>query len=431
MQQVGGPGQDVMPEEARRFVNDALRSVPLEGRSLCVVVPDSTRTCPLPLLLGAVHGAVHGRVSRLTVLIALGTHAPMDETQLATHLGYRPGRLAETYPGTTVVNHEWWVPEALTVVGEIPAPDVAELSEGRFDEPVVVRVNRHVVDHDVVLVVGPVFPHEVVGFSGGNKYFFPGVAGREVIDLSHWLGALITNAEIIGTPGVTPVRAVIDRAASLIPSERLCLAAVVASGSHERLNEEPNATMSTGLHSLAFGTPEEAWAASAGVSAQTHVRYLDRPVRRVLSLVAGRYDELWTAAKGMFKVEPVVADGGEVVLYAPQVTEVSRTHGAEIEKIGYHCRDYFTGQWERFGDVSRSVLAHSTHLRGGGTYDPVLGEERCRVTVTLATGMDEARTRALGLAYRDPASIDPDEWARDPDTLVVPNAGEILFRLRS
>ncbi|REF37978.1 lactate racemase domain-containing protein [Thermasporomyces composti] len=413
--QVGGPGVELSSEEARRFVRERLRSVPLEGRSLCVVVPDSTRSCPLPLLLRGVHEAVHGRVSRLTVLIALGTHPPMSDAQLATHLGYAESGLAATYPGTSVVNHEWWDPDALVEVGVIPAAEVAELSGGRLTESVVVRVNRHVVEHDVVLVVGPVFPHEVVGFSGGNKYFFPGVAGREVIDTSHWLGALIGSARIIGTLGVTPVRALIDRAASLIPSERLCLAAVVASGT---------AT----LHALTFGTPEEAWARAAEVSARTHVRYLDRPVRRVLSLVSERYDELWTAAKGMYKVEPVVADGGEVVLYAPHVREVSRTHGAAIEKVGYHCQEYFTGQWERFRDVPRSVLAHSSHLRGAGSYDPEHGE-RCRITVTLATGLDEATTRALGLEYRDPASIDVDEWAGDPDTLVVPDAGEVLFRL--
>ncbi|MGW0231810.1 lactate racemase domain-containing protein [Actinopolymorpha singaporensis] len=411
------PGTTVPAEQAAAFVAERLAGVPLEGRSLCVVVPDSTRSCPLPLLLGAVHEAVHGRVSRLTVLVALGTHPAMPEEALAAHLGYGPGELERTYPGTTVVNHEWWTPEALVSLGDIPAAEVAEVTEGRFEEPVTVRINRHVVDSDVVLVLGPVFPHEVVGFSGGNKYFFPGVAGREIIDLSHWLGALISNVEIIGTPGLTPVRALIDRAAARIPAERLCLAVVVASGTKD-------------LHALAFGTPEEAWAAAAEVSAQTHVRYLDRPVRRVLSLVSPRYDELWTASKGMYKVEPVVADGGQVVLYAPHVHEVSRTHGTLIEKIGYHCRDYFTEQWERFADMPRSVLAHSTHVRGAGRYDPEHGE-RCRITVTLATGLDEQRTRALNLDYLDPAAVDAEEWARDPETLVVPNAGEVLFRLRT
>jgi nickel-dependent lactate racemase len=278
-----------------------------------------------------------------------------------------------------------------------------------------VRINRNVVEHDVTLIVGPVFPHEVVGFSGGNKYLFPGVSGRELINLSHWLGALITSAEIIGTRGITPVRALINEAASLVPGERHCFSVVTQSRTHN-------------LHAMAFGSPEAAWEAAADVAAQTHIRYLDAPVRRVLSLIPAKYDDMWTGAKGFYKVEPIVADGGEVVLYAPHITEISTTH-PQIAEIGYHCRDYFVGQWDRFKDHQWGDLAHSTHLRGAGTWDPVEGE-RDRVAVTLATGIPEALTRSINLGYRDPATIDPEAWATDPDTLVVPDAGEDLYRLR-
>ena len=215
-------------DQVTGFVQEQLAAHPFDGRSVCVLVPDATRTCPLPLLLRAVHGALHGRVSRLTVLVALGTHAPMGEEALAVHLGYEPGRLEETYPGTTVVNHEWWKPETFADLGTVPASRIVELSEGRMDLDVPVLLNRAVVEHDVALVLGPVLPHEVVGISGGNKYFFPGVAGQKIIDVSHWLGALITSAEIIGTTGITPVRALIDDGAALIPSEKLALCAVTA-----------------------------------------------------------------------------------------------------------------------------------------------------------------------------------------------------------
>jgi nickel-dependent lactate racemase len=183
------------------------------------------------------------------------------------------------------------------------------------------------------------------------------------------------------------------------------------------------------LHAITYGGTEDAWAAAADIAAEVDVVYLDSPVRRVLSLVSDRYDELWTAAKGMYKVEPVVADGGRVVVFAPHVTEISRTHGPSIHKVGYHCRDYFVRQWDQFRDLPWGVLAHSTHLRGSGTYDEAAGEH-CRIEVTLATGIDEQTTRALGLSYLDPASIDVAEWRKDPDTMVVPNAGEILYRLR-
>jgi nickel-dependent lactate racemase len=434
---VGGADRILGEEEVERFVEEQLAGIDADGRSVCVLVPDGTRSFPLPLLVRAVHRALHGRASRLTVLVALGTHAPMDADALAAHLGYAGRILSDVYPATEVRNHEWWKPETFAHLGTIPAARVEELSEGRMSLDVEVLLNRAVVDHDIALVVGPVLPHEVVGMSGGNKYFFPGVAGQKIIDVSHWLGALITSAEIIGTTGLTPVRALIDDGAALIPAEKYAFCGVTAEalsadedygaagdGGHAR-----DAAQDPSLHSLSFGDCVSSWASAAEVSAATHVTYLDRPVRRVLSIVPQMYDEIWTGAKGFYKVEPVVADGGEVILYAPHIREIAGSH-PQIHEIGYHCRDYFVKQWERFSGVHWGVLAHSTHLRGAGTYDPATGEERLRVDVTLATGIPEDVCRAVNLGYRDPATIDVDDFAADPDTLVVPRAGEVLFRLR-
>ncbi len=414
MAQIGGAGQLLEAGDVEGFVRDRLDAVRVDGRSVCVLVPDGTRSCPLPLLLSAVHRALHGRVSRLTVLVALGTHAAMSERALAAHLGCAPGRVAQRYPGMTAVNHAWWDAAACTEVGTITAGRVAELSGGLLRHEVRVRINRAVIEHDLTLIVGPVFPHEVAGFSGGNKYMFPGVSGREFIDLSHWLGALITSAETIGTTGATPVRSLIDEAAAMVPGQRLAFCVVTMAHAAD-------------LHAVTFGEPKAAWAAATDVSAQVHIRYLDSPVRRVLSLIPARYEDLWTGAKGFYKVEPVVADGGQVVLYAPHIREIASTHPA-IEQIGYHCRDYFVRQWDRFEHLHWGDLAHSTHLRGAGTFDEA--GERDRVTVTLATGISAARTRAVNLDYLDPAGIDPVGWARDPGTLVVPDAGEELYRLR-
>lgn len=416
---IGGPDRVLDPEEVTAFVHEQLAAHDLDGKSVCVLVPDGTRSCPLPLLLGAVHRALHGRASAMTVVIALGTHAGMSEVALARHLGYAVGALEATYPGMTVVNHQWWDPSTFADLGTIPGSRIEHLSEGRLSMDVRVLLNRAVVEHDVALVVGPVLPHEVVGISGGNKYFFPGVAGQEIIDISHWLGALITSAEIIGTTAVTPVRALIDEGAALIPAEKLAFSVVgAADGRHEQ-----------SLHSISFGDTIASWASAAEVCAATHVTYLDAPVHRVLSLVPAMYQDIWTGAKGFYKLEPVVADGGEVILYAPHITELSTMH-PEIAGIGYHCRDYFVKQWDRFKHLHWGVLAHSTHLRGAGTYDAETGVEELRVQVTLATGIPEQVCRAANLGYLDPASADIDAYASDPGTLVVPRAGEVLFRLR-
>ncbi len=414
----GGPDGVLMSEEVTSFVREQLAAQDLDGKSVCVIVPDATRSCPLPLLLGAVHGALHGRASTMTVLVALGTHAAMSSEALARHLGYAEGNLEATYPGLTVRNHEWWDPTTFAHLGVIPASRVEELSEGRLSQDVPVRLNKAVVEHDVALVVGPVLPHEVVGMSGGNKYFFPGVAGQEIIDISHWLGALITSAEIIGTTATTPVRALIDEGAALVPADKLAFCVVGEATGDDQA-----------LHSISFGDTKASWASAAEVSAATHVTYLDAPVHRVLSLVPKMYADIWTGAKGFYKLEPVVDDGGEVILFAPHITEISAMH-PEIADIGYHCRDYFVKQWDRFKHLHWGVLAHSTHLRGAGTYDAQTGVEELRVQVTLATGIPEEVCRAANLGYLDPDSVDIDSFAADPDTFVVHRAGEVLFRLR-
>jgi nickel-dependent lactate racemase len=151
----------------------------------------------------------------------------------------------------------------------------------------------------------------------------------------------------------------------------------------------------------------------------------------VLSCAPPMYDELWVAGKCMYKLEPVVADGGELIIYAPHMSEISLTHGKLIREIGYHCRDYFLRQWDRFGEYPRGVIAHSTHVRGVGSF--VDGTENCRVRVTLASQIPPEVCAAINLGYRDPATIDVESFAdrEQEGVLLVRKAGEQLYRLDS
>jgi lactate racemase len=400
--------------EVHGIVAQAVATIDPRWRRILVLVPDGTRTMPLPQMVELLGETLGRRVDALDYLVALGTHRPLGDEALGRLIGRT---VVDGRTGTTrVFNHLGTDRRELVHLGTIPAAEIAALTGGVMAEDMPVTLNRLVLEYDALLVCGPVFPHEVVGFSGGNKYFFPGIAGPEVINLTHWLGALISSYAVIGA-GYTPVRAVIDRAASLIPRPKLCLAAVVTHA---------------GLNGLFFGEPHEAWQAAAALSSRVHVVWVEEPFRRVLSVMPEMYEDLWTAAKGMYKVEPAVADGGEVVIYAPHLTEVSYVHGPAIEAIGYHCRDYFLNQWDRFSHVPGGVLAHSTHLAGLGRYDPATGVETPRVRVTLATGIAEERCRRLNLGYLDPARVDVGEWRRRADggVLVVPRAGEMLFRVR-
>jgi nickel-dependent lactate racemase len=336
----------------------------------------------------------------------------MDDGALSRLVGapVQGGRVGPT----RIFNHRWDLPDTFCTLGSLSAEETCALSQGMLSLEVSVKVNKLVLDYEHLVVCGPVFPHEVVGFSGGNKYFFPGVSGPELINFTHWLGALITSREMIGTRE-TPVRQAIDQAASLIPRPRSCLSLVVKG---------------EGLAGLYAGAPEDAWSAAAKLSAKLHVVYVERPLRRVLSVMPEMYDDLWTAAKGMYKLEPAIADGGEVVIYAPHIDEISYTHGALIDQVGYHVRDYFVKQWERFKHYPWGALAHSTHLRGAGVFED--GVEKPRIRVTLATGISRERCERVNLGYLDPDTIDLDEWQnrQDEGILLVHKAGEMLYRVK-
>ena len=415
---VAGTGhldRTLVADEIRQLIVAAAGELNLEGKRILTIIPDGTRTIPMPLLFEMLQQEIGTRATACDYLVALGTHHLMRDAQLSKLVGQSV--INGVCGASKVTNHRWDLAETFTELGVIPQTKVAQISAGLLDEAIPVRINRMVFDYDQVLICGPVFPHEVVGFSGGNKYLFPGIGGPEMIGQTHWLGALLGSYELIGTFS-TPVRELIDTAAVMVKTPVACLSLVVTKD---------------GVAGAYFGPATESWRAAANLSSQLHIEWVDRPFQRVLSVMPTLYDDLWTAAKGMYKVEPALADGGEVVIYAPHITEVSYTHGADIDRIGYHCRDYFLQQWERFKNVPRGVLAHSTHLRGQGTYNSQTGTEKTRVRVTLATGIPEERCRNLNLGYLDPASIRPDEWTgREAEGIqIISRAGETLYRLRA
>ena len=401
-------------EEISQTVHEGLGTLAVDGKRVLIIIPDGTRTMPMPLMFDLFERELAARVAALDYLVALGTHPMMTDEQLSKLLGRQVvgGKAGKS----NILNHHWEVPETFVTLGVIPAKEIGEITSGVLEKEIPVRLNRMILDYDQIIICGPVFPHEVVGFSGGNKYFFPGIGGSEIINQTHWTGALMTNYKIIGA-GYTPVRAIIDRAAGMIDRPVACFALVVTHG---------------GVEGVYFGSAQEAWKAASDLSARKHIIYVKKPFSRVLSVMPTLYDDLWTGAKGMYKMEPAVADGGEVVIYAPHITEVSYTHGKIIEEIGYHCRDYFLAQWDRFKDYPGGVLAHSTHVKGLGTYDAGTGTETPRIQVTLATGISKERCERINLGYLDPASVNPEEWKgrEDEGILLVPRAGEMLYRVQ-
>lgn len=411
---IAEPGAPITPEQAARLIAQACPASDYRGKKVLLIVPDATRTAPVGSVFQAIHEQLGGVTAALDVMIALGTHQPMSESAICERLEITAEERSTKYRSVQFFNHEWDNPGALKNIGTIPAREIEELSGGLFAMDVPVNINTRLFHYDQIMIVGPVFPHEVVGFSGGNKYLFPGVSGPEVLNFFHWLGAVVTNPMIIGNKW-TPVRKVVDRAAAMVAVPKLCFALVVEKAD---------------FAGLFIGTPEDAWDRASELSRKLHIAYKDKPFHTVLSCAPKMYDELWVGGKCMYKLEPVVADGGELIIYAPHIHEISLTHGALIRQIGYHCRDYFLKQWDQFKDIAWGTLAHSTHVRGIGTYEN--GVEKCRVKVTLATGIPKEICEEINLGYRDPASIRPEDYANreEEGVLLVPKAGEMLFHLR-
>lgn len=385
------------------------------GKRVLVIIPDSTRSGPIPLCFHALCELMQGNVAKLDFMIALGTHMPMPEDKFCQHVGITLEERRTKYRDVGLLNHNWEA--GLVTLGTIPAAEIAQLTGGLMSEDVPIEINEHIFDYDQLIICGPVFPHEVVGFSGGNKYFFPGISGSKVIDFTHWMSAIITNLATIGHQD-TPTRRVINKAAAMIPVPRACFSMVVKG--HDDL---------AGLY---FGTPEEAQVEAAKLSAQVNITYVDKPFKLVISIMPSLYDDIWTAAKGMYKMEPVVADGGTLIIYAPHIDEISYTHGKNLDRAGYHVRDYYLAHMPEMlaAGIPRGVMAHGMNCRGVGTY--VNGVEKSRINVVLATGIPQERCERIHLGYMDPATLDIESYkGREAEgILVVPRAGELLYRIK-
>ena len=337
------------------------------GQKVLALIPDHTRSLPLPKLFRLVV-EILTNARQLDFLVALGTHPAISEVDLNQLIGINQTERSNVFAHVGLLNHAWDDPAMLTSLGVMEDDEIHEIAASSWHpwlpSKVNIHLNRLALEYDHILIIVPTFPHEVVGFSGGAKYLIPGISGAELISAGHWLGTLAT---VVGTIGVMekPVRSMINAAVRQLPTPVTLLALTVAE--HE-------------LACNAFGDMFAAWRLAAEYSAQRHIQWCDKPYQRVLSGAPRMYDELWTAAKVMYKMEAAMQIGGEVIIYAPHLEVVSHVQGRPIHEIGYHTLPNFLDNWQRYNRIPLGVLAHSTHLRGSGRMENGLGKPNVRVT---------------------------------------------------
>lgn len=386
-------------------------------RQKCLVlIPDHTRSLPLPMLFMMLVEVLDD-VAQLDFMVALGTHPPLSEDQLNKLVGITGEERQTKYQHVQIFNHPWRDPASLVSLGLMEKDEIQAIAGDVWHESlpskIDITINKAVHQYDHIIILGPTFPHEVVGFSGGAKYLFPGISGPEMINATHWMGALST---LVGTIGIkhTPVRDMIHAAADRLKRE-ITLVALVVEGEN--------------LAGMFIGDLHQAWRAAAGASAERHIHWVDQPYKRVLAKAPSMYHELWTAAKASYKIEPAMAVGGEVIIFAPHLDTVSAAHGNYIYETGYHILPYFLEHWDQYKHIPLGVLAHCTHLRGSGSYDN--GVEKPHIRVTLACKISPQDCEKLNLGYMNPEGIDINDWINreDEGILYIPKAGEVLFKL--
>src|SRR5215207_9728413 len=385
------------------------------GERVLAIIPDKTRDDNTHQLFPVATEFLTKRgVASFDALVAQGTHPSMSESQKLSKIGCADF-------GGFLFDHRWNEPDELITIGELSAETVHHLTGGLIDHAVPVSINKLLAPgvYDTVLVFGATVPHEVAGFAGGAKYFFPGVAGPELTHTTHWLGALAGIENIIARVD-TPTRRLIEAAAELITPRIISLNTVVS--------RELDGELVT--YALVAGDIREAFRRAAEVSRQVHIRYTGRKYKKIIALLDPHYDELWVGGKASYKLGAIVEEGGELIIYAPHLTRLSETHGALIEKYGYapleSVRDMLGVSQELRENLC--IAAHLAHVAYAGRLDNA-GKIVPRYRITMASGLDEETCRRVNLGYLDYRTLDYEAMRSDSDTLFVSDSGRDLYQV--
>ena len=415
---------ELASEQLEEIVKESLKDFS-SVKKVLLIHPDYTRTDFTNKLIPFIYQELKNKgMEQIDSLNAGGTHRAMTIEEIRSKLGL-PNRINFTH----FYNHEYNDPQQLITVGEISAAFVAEKTKGELSQSIPVVVNKLVVaDYDLIITLGGTLPHEAAGYAGGLKVFFPGISGPEVIDLLHWAAVLIGIPQIIGTVD-NPAREVINQGSSYIFDQ------IKASTiSFNMVFEEEHKVIPKGLYiGVGYNGFIEAYKQASRVSSQLHVIYLDAPLKVAVQVIDKSYDEIWTAGKGSYKLQSpgVIAKGGEIIIYAPHINcfHSRWKMNLALKQIGYHCKDYVKEYLKSNPDFSKNIAAHVINVRGTGSFDVNSGKEEFDFKVTLATGISKEICESVGLGYRNPDSIQREDFIR-PGKLWIENGGKYLYKIK-
>ncbi len=380
----GSPEGSLSNAEARAGLFKALEAIGHRSKVLALP-PDFTR--------------FHSRAGELTrwiweyygkaltdILPATGTHVPMTQDEI--------GRMYGTTPGDLFRVHDWR--NDVVTLGEVPSSYIREVSEGKLDYPWPAQVNRRLPEggHDLILSIGQVVPHEVVGMANYNKNVFVGTGGKEGINKSHFLGAVYGMERMMGRAD-TPVRRVLNFASEKFAND-LPIVYMLSVVGREAEGASPDGLAADGplvLKGLFVGDDEECFLRASELSLEVNFTMVDEPLQKVVVyLDPDEFKSTWLGNKAIYRTRMAIADGGELLVIAPGVR-----HFGEDRKIDQLIRQYgYVGTPRVLAHTDENPelqenLSAAAHLIHGSSED--------RFTITYCPG-GLSREEIEGANYR-------------------------------
>jgi nickel-dependent lactate racemase len=369
-----------------------------EKKRVLAIPPDFTRFHSQAGLLTELAWEYFG--NRLVdILPAIGTHSPMTDGEISMMFGKIPGNLFRV--------HDWR--QGLATLGEVPASFVKEVSEGKIDYSIPIQVDRLLADgtHDLILSIGQIVPHEVIGMAGYNKNIFVGTGGSEGINRTHFLGAVYGMERMMGRID-TPVRRVLNYGSEHFARHLPIVYMLTVVGKNDRGELV--------IRGLFIGDEEECFKRAAALSLQVNFQLLDVPIRKaVVYLDPGEFKSTWLGNKSIYRTRMALADAGEIIVLAPGVARFGENDDIDqlIRKYGYAGTPRIL-EFVRTQEDVRQSLGTAAHL--------IHGSSEGRFTITYCPGrLTRQEIESVGYRYADPgvmtAKYDPDKLVEGFNTM--------------
>lgn len=351
----------ITPQEVKEILNKVFDGMGAKNRVLALP-PDHTR---LNSFAGPITEMIYGYFGdKLTdIMPALGTHAPMTDAQLDMMFGSIPHSLFRV--------HDWR--NDVVTIGEVPKEYVEEISEGKLSFSWPAQVNKLLLDKsfDLILSIGQVVPHEVIGMANYNKNIFVGTGGNEGINKSHYLGAIYGMERIMGR-AKTPVRSILEYASTHFSQELpiVYIQTVLSKGDDGEMK----------LRGLFIGDDFECFQKAAELSLETNFIMVEKPIKKcIVYLDPKEFASTWLGNKSVYRTRMALADGAELIVLAPALKEFGedKTIDSLIRKYGYANTPAILKAVEENADIQENLGA-AAHL--------IHGSSECRFSITYCPG---------------------------------------------